>query len=411
MRDIVGGELDQHLDVIGHLERTFKIFGGHRLDTPVAELKSVIQDRYGENSKLVYELKDQGGEISCLRYDLTLPFMRFVTSNNIKNMRRYQIGKVYRRDQPSMAHGRYREFQQADFDILGHFPTMTAEAEILALIVECMHSVEMKKFRIIVNDRRILRLFLESADISIDLFHSVCSSIDKFDKLEKDDVRDELIAKGLSEVQANSLLKRISHFGPLSEVIDSIPDDLLREEYRHLETFLRGLKILDYVFLDFRLARGLDYYTGMIFEIKSDDVASSVAGGGRYNANLKTELPAIGFSIGIDRLCKALKHHVIADKNIIGIVSVGLTQAYEAALNLATEIRTAGIPVIYHFDYEINIGKQIRKFARQDINVIIIIGEAELVNSVVQIKNLHLQTQITVARDDLITYLTNTYVK
>ena len=184
----------------------FKRHGAETIDTPIFELKEVLTGKYGEDSKLIYDLKDQGGEILSLRYDLTVPFARYVAMNKIAQIKRYHIGKVYRRDNPSISRGRYREFYQCvskkalivnvilsqddtaqysfqDFDIAGAYDAMIPDAECVKIVKEILESLEVGKFVVKVNHRQILDGIFEVCGVSSDMFRTICSSVDKLDKV------------------------------------------------------------------------------------------------------------------------------------------------------------------------------------------------------------------------------------
>uniref|UniRef100_A0A914PB99 Aminoacyl-transfer RNA synthetases class-II family profile domain-containing protein n=1 Tax=Panagrolaimus davidi TaxID=227884 RepID=A0A914PB99_9BILA len=143
--------------VLGIITETFKRHGAQTIDTPVFELRDVLMGKYGEEGgKLVFDLADQGGELCSLRYDLTVPFARYLAQNNIKSIKRYHIAKVYRRDQPVMTKGRYREFYQCDFDIAGEYDLMVPEAECLRIVDEIMNELDLGEFEIRINHRLLL---------------------------------------------------------------------------------------------------------------------------------------------------------------------------------------------------------------------------------------------------------------
>merc|ERR1712212_1053464 len=134
---------------------TFKRHGAETIDTPVFELKEVLTGKYGEDSKLIYDLADQGGEILSLRYDLTVPFARYVAMNKIDKIRRFHIARVYRRDNPAMTRGRYREFYQCDFDIAGQYDAMLPDAECIKIVAEILSSLDIGDFVLKVNHRKL----------------------------------------------------------------------------------------------------------------------------------------------------------------------------------------------------------------------------------------------------------------
>merc|ERR1719273_3053309 len=150
--------------------KMFKIHGAVTIDTPVFELKEVLTGKYGEDSKLIYDLKDQGGEILALRYDLTVPFARDVAMNKVEKIKRYQIAKVYRRDNPSMSRGRYREFYQCDFDIAGQYDEMLPDAECIKIVKEILSSLNLGQFVIKINHRKILDGIFELCGVPSAMF-------------------------------------------------------------------------------------------------------------------------------------------------------------------------------------------------------------------------------------------------
>lgn len=157
--------------------------------------------KYGDANKLVYDLADQGGELLSLRYDLTVPFARFMATHGLLKLKRFQIGKVYRRDQPNTKSGRYREFYQCDFDIAGPSLPMVADAEVLKVFCELVEGFKLD-FKLKLNDRRLLDLAVtDRAGTDPALFTSICTSIDKLDKESWVLVKDELIEKGLTHDQ------------------------------------------------------------------------------------------------------------------------------------------------------------------------------------------------------------------
>uniref|UniRef100_A0A8C5IL42 histidine--tRNA ligase n=1 Tax=Junco hyemalis TaxID=40217 RepID=A0A8C5IL42_JUNHY len=188
----------------------FKRHGAEVIDTPVFELKETLTGKYGEDSKLIYDLKDQGGELLSLRYDLTVPFARYLAMNKITNIKRYHIAKVYRRDNPAMTRGRYREFYQCDFDIAGQFDPMIPDAECLKIVHEILSDLQLGDFVIKVNDRRILDGMFAVCGVPDSKFRTICSSVDKLDKVLWEEVRSEMVAeKGLSpEARIFSILEQ-----------------------------------------------------------------------------------------------------------------------------------------------------------------------------------------------------------
>ena len=179
--------------VIELVKSVFERHDAETIDTPVFELKEVLTGKYGEDSKLIYDLKDQGGEILALRYDLTVPFARYVVMNNLASIRRYQIAKVYRRDNPSMSRGRYREFYQCDFDIAGKYDDMVTDVECVLIVKEILSKLNLGKFEIKVNHRQILDGIFEVCGVPSSKFRTICSAVDKLDKSPWEEVRREMV--------------------------------------------------------------------------------------------------------------------------------------------------------------------------------------------------------------------------
>lgn len=190
----------------------FKRHGASEIDTPVFELKETLTGKYGEDSKLIYDLEDQGGELLALRYDLTVPFARYVAEKNITNIKRFHIAKVYRRDQPQMKKGRFREFYQCDFDIAGEYSSMMPDAEVLCCVCQILSGLKIGNFLVKVNNRKFLDAMIELSGCEKRKFKSICSSIDKLDKEPWEKVKQELInQKGLTEQMTDNLYKFVQY--------------------------------------------------------------------------------------------------------------------------------------------------------------------------------------------------------
>ena len=200
MRDTTPLQMAIKNKVFDQIINIFRKHGAVQIDTPVFELKETLMGKYGEEgAKLIYDLKDQGGQMLSLRYDLTVPFARYISTNNVQKIKRFHIGKVYRRDQPNMNKGRFREFYQCDFDIAGTSGPMIADSEVLGMINEIMTRFGIKNFTIKLSHRKLLEAIIEAAGGPLDRFKSICSSIDKLDKEPWEVVAKELIDdKGIS---------------------------------------------------------------------------------------------------------------------------------------------------------------------------------------------------------------------
>ena len=310
---------DQAFQII---RRVFKSHGAVEIDTPVFELKDTLTGKYGEDSKLIYDLADQGGELLALRYDLTVPFARFLALNSVGNIKRFHIGKVYRRDQPALSKGRYREFYQCDFDIAGTYGRMVPDSECLCVASEILAGLPIGDFGIKLNHRRLLDAILDLCGVPSDKFRTICSAVDKLDKEPWSVVKKEMVDdKGLDPVVADKIGVFVVQKGEPWEMYKSLIGNAAfgkhqgaldaLEDMRILFEYLEAMGKLNYFSFDLSLARGLDYYTGVIYEavcMNGNTQVGSIGGGGRYD-NLVSMFqeagkvtPCVGVSIGIERV-------------------------------------------------------------------------------------------------------------
>ncbi|SCV71229.1 BQ2448_2817 [Microbotryum intermedium] len=270
----------------------FELHGGVTIDTPVFELKEILSGKYGEDSKLIYDLQDQGGELCSLRYDLTVPFARFLAMNGAKypQIKRYHIAKVYRRDQPAMSKGRMREFYQCDFDIAGaNYDKMLPDAEILTIACHVLDALEIGEYTIKVNHRKILDGLFAVCGVPLDQTRTISSAVDKLDKSPWSEVKREMTEeKGLDPQVADKIGEYVKLKGG-KELVDRLLEDAHLptnksakegiEEMGLLFKYLDIFGVTDRVSLhqkmsfDLSLARGLDYYTGIIYEAVTEGSA------------------------------------------------------------------------------------------------------------------------------------------
>lgn len=310
------------------IRNVFKKHGASEIDTPVFELKETLTSKYGEDSKLIYDLEDQGGELLSLRYDLTVPFARYVAEKGLSSIKRFHIAKVYRRDTPQMNKGRFREFYQCDFDIAGSYGLMIPDADLLSVIIDILRELDIGNFVIKLNNRKFLDAMIQLAGCEKRKFKAICSSIDKLDKETWDTVRDELInMKGLTEEMCNKLEVFVQYKGKPWDMLNKLKEDKVFEghedgmtcmkEMETLFTYLEAMGVLDFISFDFSLARGLDYYTGVIYEAVLTDTnrVGSISGGGRYDGLIGMfsgkNIPSVGGSVGIERIFNILEEIMI----------------------------------------------------------------------------------------------------
>jgi histidyl-tRNA synthetase len=401
-RDFLPKEKRARDYVASQIRRVFERFGFEPLETPTLEYADLLMDKYGDEAdKLVYRFTDRGERDVALRYDQTVPTARVLSQyqNELgKGFRRYQIQNVFRADKPQK--GRYREFTQCDADIFGVSAPL-ADAEILAVYSAIYRELSITDLVIEYNDRETLTTTLvpfASASIPV---ASIIQSIDKLDKQTPDEVAAELIAKGLTREQAQAALRAITSALPsprLTEIIQAattlgIPEESLRFKPA--------------------LARGLDYYTGLIFEGKVPGFSGSVGGGGRYDQLIAglggPDVPAVGFGLGFDRTVEVLEARSLipttqATRALVTIFSPALQGQ---ALQAAQKLREAGIPTELYPDPTDRLDKQFKYADKKGILYALVIGDSEVDEGNVTLKNLTTREQVTDKLDKLIELICN----
>jgi histidyl-tRNA synthetase len=307
---------------------TYRINGYERIITPALEdIENLDKSEGGENLNLIFRILKRGDKLkhaienslfeelsdTGLRYDLTLPLSRYYASNRqnlLLPFKCIQIGSVYRAERPQK--GRLREFVQCDIDIIGS-NSAYCEAELIHVTSKALLAVGIKNFIVKINDRNILKDVLLSIGYEMKELDSVCITFDKLDKIGADGVRDELLSKGFDLKKINALASILKRSPVTLDYIKTVSSDT--ESIHNLEKIISAIRTLsenkyDIVF-DFSLVRGQGYYTGTVFEIVSGDFNGSIAGGGRYDGLIGKftgeKVPAVGFSIGFERIFRILK--------------------------------------------------------------------------------------------------------
>ncbi|XP_020244991.1 histidine--tRNA ligase, cytoplasmic-like isoform X2 [Asparagus officinalis] len=402
----------------------FKMHGAVGLDTPVFELRETLMGKYGEDSKLIYDLADQGGELCSLRYDLTVPFARYLAMNNISALKRYQIAKVYRRDNPSK--GRFREFYQCDFDIAGQYEIMEPDFEVIKVLTELLNDLNIGDFEIKLNHRQLLDAMLEICGVPSEKFRTVCSSIDKLDKQSLEEIKKELVdEKGLTVEIAERIgmfvKKRGSPLELLSELrskdsqlLDNAGSVIALNELEILFKALEKSRCIDKVVFDLSLARGLDYYTGVIFEavFKGSTQVGSIAAGGRYD-NLVgmfsgKQVPAVGVSLGIERVFAIMeqlendKHEATRATETQVLVAI-LSKDLALAAELVSELWDAKIKA--EFGLTKRVMNHINRAKQAGIPWMVIVGESEISSGIVKLKNIEVNQEDSVPREEMVNEL------
>lgn len=429
-RDMCSQDIAIRDDIISKIKHKFELYGGVPTDTPVIECMDVVKSLYGEEfNKLVYSL-DADGEKLILRYDLTVPFARYVVNNGLINFKRYQIGKVYRRDDPQISKGRYREFLQADFDIIGtDYQTYVQDTEMLSLLNSILSNILGEStFKIKINNKKLLFDILVAINADRNDFNTICSSIDKLDKCDWDTIKSELI--NIKEIESKVIDGLTEYVNIVKcemsriELLDILLNKkfITNETYEEMKTIFTNIDLLglnNVIIFDPLLSRGLDYYTGIIYEaiyMNQEIMPSSIAAGGRYD-NMLSELgnrgiiPAIGLSIGIERIATILE---INNKKIITIpqifiATVGNNMAIQKLL-LANELRQKDICIDYFYNKNPKMRQQLDYVFKTKIPYMIVIGDNEIKTGVVKFKNINENKEITINRENIVTHLQDQHI-
>jgi len=439
MRDFLPEDVTRREHVIGAIRAVYGRYGFVPLETPTIENLSTLLGKYGdEGDQLLYRilhrrdglaralaepgvsqatLADEG-----LRYDLTVPLARVVAQYDLpKYFKRYQIQPVWRADRPGK--GRFREFYQCDVDITGT-SSLVAEAEVCAAVSEVLHALGFNDFKIRVNHRQLLRAMMST--VGIDLAHEGAAmvAIDKLDKIGQGGVLEELGSRGISSDVANSLIMLVltgdgaveglfgGSGGPkagLQRVRKQITDPRGIQalvELEQLFTLLDATPAGRHVYLSLDLARGLGYYTGAIFEIAVPDLAGSLGGGGRYDELVgmfgKKQLPAVGFSLGLERILVVMEERGMFPALSIGpdLLLCWMGVELPAVLAVAHKLRAQGLKIEV-FPEAAKLGKQLQYADSPGVKAagVAIVGEEELKAGEVTIKHLKSGEQQRVAVD------------
>ncbi|GIW81819.1 MAG: histidine--tRNA ligase [Gemmatales bacterium] len=404
------------LDKVRHVYRSY---GFVPIDTPALEYTEILLGKGGEESdRLIYRFRDHGGRDVALRFDLTVPFARFA-AQHINQLgtpfKRYHMGPVWRGE--NTAHGRFREFWQCDFDIIGT-TSNAADLETVLVIHDLMTTLGFERFSIRINNRLVLNGLLEEIDLA-EQTTNVLRALDKLGKIGREGVIAEMAEKGVPAEQAQRVLDMATIEGSNDDILMRLAkefgsSDKAMEGIRRLRELLAAASAAgihqDRLQIDVSIARGLDYYTGTIYETFLDDLPQigSVCSGGRYDnlASLFTKqvLPGVGASLGLDRLLAAMDGlHLNAKTGATAPVLI--IQFIEEKLGeyqrLGRTLRAAGIGAEV-FPEAKKIGQQLKYADRRGFRLAVLAGPDELAANQVKVKNLATGQEEVVAADELV---------
>jgi histidyl-tRNA synthetase len=360
-RDYLPKAENARSSLIRKLESTFRSFGFVPIDTPALEYAEILLGKGGgETDKQVYRFNDNGNRDIALRFDLTVPFARFMAEHVDElylPFRRFHIAKVWRGE--NTQRGRYREFMQCDFDIVGT-DCASADSDIVLTIVHAMKNLGAGSFKVRINHRMVFNRFLSAQGIE-EKSVAVLRIVDKLEKIGNDATQSLLISE-IGEQAATNVLEFVQASGSFFETLDRMADFCLKSDkiaesaimrLKEVYTIAETVGVSEYIALDPSITRGLDYYTGIVFETTLSDIPQigSVCSGGRYNelASLYTakNLPGVGASIGLDRLLSAFeiigKDTATEFSQPILILNSGL-DTLSSVHGIAEKLRAYGIP-------------------------------------------------------------------
>jgi histidyl-tRNA synthetase len=428
MRDFLPADVRKRSYVIHIIKEVYESYGFEPLETPAVENLETLMGKYGEEgNQLVFRILKRGEKLDlknaksendlsdlALRYDLTVPLARVVANNKNdlpKFFKRYQIQPVWRADRP--ARGRFREFYQCDVDAIGS-TSMAVESEMIAAFTQILRRLGSNDFVIRLNHRKLLADVLDTAGVPEELHSDALVAIDKLDKIGADGVASELDQRGISEGAAKTLLQIFEQtqkiIGEGKDVNRTIVANLLNIVSQEVLADIG--KVLQYtqgcpVQLDPSLARGLSYYTGAIMEINVPDLAGSLGGGGRYDGLIgmfgKEQIPACGFSLGLERILVVMDERGMFPPEIAEsapadvLVTVWSEETFAESLRLASELRERGLRVTVYPEAD-KLGKQIKYADSISVRYVCVLGESEIAEGNVTVKNLKSGDQETVDR-------------
>ena len=410
------------------IQKSYEKYGFLPLDTPIIEASEILLAKAGgETEKQIYRFEKGDNDLS-LRFDLTVPLAKYVTQYYDKlsfPFKRYQIGKVYRGEKAQR--GRYREFYQCDVDIIGDGKlSIINDAEMPAVIYNTFKELNLGDFTICINNRKLLNGLFESLELK-EQSTQILRVIDKIEKIGAGRVRQELLEL-TDESKVNTIMTFLNIEGTNDAKLDALESMQLEneifktgiEELKEVVKFIRIFGVPEENFkIDLTIARGLDYYTGTVYEVFFNQYKElgSVCSGGRYD-NLTEyysdrKMPGVGMAIGLTRLFYLLtEYNIVSAENesISEALVVSMTEDYDVCAKIAEKLREAGIRTQLNIEQQ-KIGKKFKYADKLNIKNVIIIGEDEIKNNVVTLKNMDTGDQNTITLEEAIKIISKEEVK
>jgi len=442
-RDFGPEQMAKRQFIIDSIKKVFQCYGFQPLETPAMENLSTLTGKYGdEGDQLLFKILNSGDFLKDvessnletrnskavtfdiaekgLRYDLTVPFARYVVMNRqeiVFPFKRYQIQPVWRADRPQK--GRYREFYQCDADVVGT-DSLVCETEIILMIKDAFKALGILDYSIKINHRGILSGLAEMLGVGANE-SSLFVAIDKLDKIGEEKVKEELITRGFNQSALPSLFEILNFKGSTAQKIEMLSRKFANTEKgkKGIADFTEVLSLLksygsgeSHVEFDISLARGLSYYTGCIFEVKINNVGiGSVSGGGRYDNltavfDAKEKSSGVGFSFGIDRIYDAMEELQIFPKETSASSTILIAhlddEGFKYGLKIAQGFRERGIACEIYPD-QLKIKKQMEYAGRKKIPFVVVIGPEEVQTEILTLKKMETGNQLKLTFEEIAT--------
>jgi histidyl-tRNA synthetase len=419
-KDFLPDEMHKRNWVMDKIRNVFEVYGFEPLGTPAFENWDLLKIKSGEDAvNQIYYFKDKSDRELGLRFEWTASLARVIASHReiAKPFKRYAIGPCWRYERPSEA--RRREFWQMDIDIIG-IKDPIADAEVLACAVDSLKRIGFEGFKIKLNDRRVLSSFIQLAGMDVEKILDIIRVIDKLNKIGRSGVVKELLRIIPSKEMSNNLLDFISLSGEPDDVLGQskvllkdIPEGVdACNDLLDIVKYTNAFGFSDYIDIDLSLARGLDYYTGAVYEIQAlgYEEWGSIAGGGRYDEIIRLfggdDTPACGVSLGIERLVPLLDIKGTFNNTRLGIdvyIAAVSSGVMKNVIQIAQKLRKEG--VITALSYRSgNLGRQIKYADNKNIPYLIIVGEREINENSVTVRDMSSGKQTKVSIDEIVTY-------
>ena len=418
MRDFLPEDVRRRDYVIAIVEDVYRRYGFEPLGTPALENIETLTGKYGEEgNKLIFKVLRRGEHESsgepdlALRYDLTVPLARVVAEHRGKLPRffkRYQIQPVWRADRP--ARGRFREFYQCDVDAIGSTSPLV-EAEMIGAVAEVLTKLGFVDFVIQLNHRQLLTALLNASGIDASLHSTALVAIDKLDKIGRDAVQQDMVARGIGADASATCLAAFEVSENFERLVTLEPAGAeARRNVAEILTLAESTPARGHVQLTPRLARGLSYYTGAIMEVAVPDLAGSLGGGGRYDGLIGMfsgeEIPACGFSLGLERILVVMGERNMFPPDLATAAADVMIAQFDAegiedSLRLAHELRGAGLRVDVYPEAD-KLGKQFKYAASRGVKFVTVVGADERARGEVTLKNMVTGEQGAVTRSEVV---------